>query len=148
METPIFKLPNEVFLSITGYVNEQDTLEYYAVKRGMSAIPIINFSMTCRRFRQVSGHLLVPHVSVNISPCSLDRLEEISRHPSISTGVRDVDVELTSFSLDLVSDFKTFVKFYLDEARIYMKSDIMTRSGYVDNGFKFRTGPESKSASG
>ncbi|KAM7213454.1 hypothetical protein V8F06_011192 [Rhypophila decipiens] len=106
MAPPILSVPNEV-------------------GRDMSTKPIVNFSMTCRRFRQLSGHFLVPRVNVDFGKSSLERFEEISRHPFIHKSVCNVVVLLTYFCSNLCDDFGRFAKFY----HRYLTSHIQ-RKGY------------------
>ncbi|KAK4180781.1 hypothetical protein QBC36DRAFT_228915 [Triangularia setosa] len=54
--------------------------------------------LVCRRFCDLSSRLLVRSVQVGHSFASLARLDTISRHPSISRGVRAVEVVLSSYS--------------------------------------------------
>lgn len=55
---------------------------------------ISNLRLTCRRFANVAAEFLLPQVHVTLDQASLDRVDEISRHPTISRGVRIACVNL------------------------------------------------------
>ncbi|KAI0518136.1 hypothetical protein F5B22DRAFT_644898 [Xylaria bambusicola] len=51
--------------------------------------------LTCRRFNELSSHLLLRNLKVNLTRSSLDCLDEISRHPLISKGIETIDLYLS-----------------------------------------------------
>ncbi|KAM7210142.1 hypothetical protein V8F06_014478 [Rhypophila decipiens] len=106
-------VPNEIILEIAKHVAQYNNLSYYKIGRDMSDKPIVNFGMVCRRLRQISAHLLVPHIRVDFKISSLQRLEEISNHELVRKGVRQLTVSLASFNKELCDDFETFIKFYV-----------------------------------
>lgn len=54
--------------------------------------------LTCRRFCNMSSHLLLTAVNVSMTRSSIARLDEVSRHPLISKGVRFMQIHVTWFS--------------------------------------------------
>ncbi|KAK4207867.1 hypothetical protein QBC37DRAFT_379640 [Rhypophila decipiens] len=121
MADPFSKVPNEIILEIAKYVPQDDDIAYYELGRDMPDKPIINFGMVCRRFREMSAHLLVPSVRVACHTSSLQRLEEISHHPLVRKGVRKLIVSLSSFDKELCDDFGQFIKFYMFDFERYCK---------------------------
>lgn len=68
--------------------------------------------LTCRRFCATSSHLLMLYVQVDMSPKSLVRLEEVSRHPTISKGIRRVEKCLgRHFDADIAYDLRAFARY-------------------------------------
>ena len=125
----IFDFPNEVLLAILDAM-DKNPLRYYHVRSDMSSNPIINFRMTCRRFCEVSSHLLVRSVKVHFTQSSLSLLEEISQHPTISKGVRDVEIYLTFYSRELSQNFKKFVKYYAKELLDHLDAEYGTQNNF------------------
>lgn len=72
--------------------------------------PIGKLRLTCRRFCNTSSHLLVRQVTVHLTRQSLAHLEEVARHPSISKGVRDIDIRLDFYSPCLAKDIYSFAR--------------------------------------
>jgi hypothetical protein len=69
-----------------------------------------NLRLTCRRFCSTSSDLLLRFVRVELNPSSLSQFEEISRHPTISNGVRCVRVVLPLYNATLAQDISTFAQ--------------------------------------
>lgn len=68
--------------------------------------------LTCRRFCATSSHLLMLYVQVDMSPKSLARLDEVSRHPTISKGIRRVEICLgRHFDADIAYDLRAFARY-------------------------------------
>lgn len=59
---------------------------------------IKNIRLTCRAFCEVGSEFLTPVLKISFSRPSLQRLEEISSHPSISKGVRVVQFDISPYS--------------------------------------------------
>lgn len=74
--------------------------------------------LTCRRFCANSSHLLKRHVKVEMTPKSLARLDEISRHPTISKGIRCIEICIgRHFDAEIAYDFRAFARFQGDNMR-------------------------------
>ncbi|KAI1136908.1 hypothetical protein F5Y05DRAFT_389449 [Hypoxylon sp. FL0543] len=105
----ILDFPSEIFAQIFGYLRgelprydhlQREDAQYF--NSGPNEIK--NLRLVCRRFCEESSHLLLPTVTVDICSTSLARLDKISRHPSISQGVRAVVVVLRVFSSALAHE--------------------------------------------
>lgn len=77
-----------------------------------------NLRLTCRRFCDHSSHLLKYHVAIGITPQSLAHLEEVSRHPTISKGIRLVRIYLgRHFDAGIAQDFQAFAGYQASRMR-------------------------------
>ncbi|KAK3306241.1 uncharacterized protein B0T15DRAFT_557105 [Chaetomium strumarium] len=111
----ILNLPDELLLEIFEYLELLDVIEPVApplIRRRGNEIK--NTRLVCRRFCQLSSSLHLRVVRVSFTEASLARLEEISRHPTISKGVRTVKVDLRFYNEDL-KDFNTFIDYHEQE---------------------------------
>ncbi|KAI8954135.1 hypothetical protein F4801DRAFT_596194 [Xylaria longipes] len=116
----ILDLPNELLVRIFEYVKGDtgiDELHFYNfVSRTSNEIR--NIRLTCRRFHATSSHLLLPFIKVNITRPSLARLDEVSRHPSISKGVRAIKLSLTPFyDSTIAHDIRAFALYHASKLR-------------------------------
>lgn len=74
--------------------------------------------LTCRRFCATSSHLLMSCVRVGTTPQSLARLDEVSRHQTISKGIRRVEIFLGyHFDADIAHDIRAFAHFQANKLR-------------------------------
>lgn len=64
--------------------------------------------LTCRKFCEISSHLLIPSLYVEMQPDSLARLEEIAQHPTIGPGVRTVRALLHYYDATQAEDLSSF----------------------------------------
>ncbi|KAK7753171.1 hypothetical protein SLS62_004904 [Diatrype stigma] len=110
----ILDLPNEILGEICVYVRGapcgKEPLQLGDISYsddGREAIK--NTRLVCRKLCEASSHLLIPAISVSMSLSSLARLDQISRHPWIATGVRSVRVVMSFFSTDMAQDFGLFL---------------------------------------
>lgn len=65
---------------------------------------IKNIRLTCRAFCEVASEILLPVVDVSFTRASLQRLEEICSHPTISKSVRVVRIRANPYSSALSRD--------------------------------------------
>jgi len=93
---PALRLPDEVLLKIFGLV---EVLEYdteaklvMADRNDDTIADIQNCRLVCRKFRDLASEVLVRVVRVDIGRPSIAKLDEMSRHPGISKGVRSVRI--------------------------------------------------------
>lgn len=93
-QTDILSLPNEILAMIIELVYDQTySSERFTRKEKLSLIP--NLRLTCTRFCDLSSHLLLKKVHVDISQTeTLTRLENIAARPNIARGIREVYVRL------------------------------------------------------
>ncbi|GAP86322.1 putative cohesin subunit SA-2 [Rosellinia necatrix] len=73
---------------------------------------IQNTRLTCRRFCASSSYLLLDHLNVNLDAKSLSRLRDVSLHPTISRGIRTVNINLVSFHAELAGNLQTFARIW------------------------------------
>lgn len=65
---------------------------------------IKNIRLTCRAFCEVASEILLPVVDLSFSQSSLQRLEQISSHPTISKSVRVLRVHANPYIRGLIND--------------------------------------------
>jgi hypothetical protein len=102
----ILDLPDEILRQIfanCGAGRDPENL-YYSIddssQAGKSRRQIGMIRLTCRRFNENSGHLLLDHVDVAMNPESIAHLEEVSKHPLISKGIRALRVHFDYYSAE------------------------------------------------
>ncbi|KAM7208356.1 hypothetical protein V8F20_001334 [Naviculisporaceae sp. PSN 640] len=84
------------------------------LQRAPEAIQALqNSRLVCHRFHDASSQFLVRRVEVIPTGASLARLEQISRHPTISKGVLDIELTLTRHDTSLV-DYQAFKRCLVD----------------------------------
>jgi hypothetical protein len=103
---PVLRLPTEILGEIFDHVEGSSGGSEGQAEAGTKAIQ--SCRLTCRRFCDVSFSRLVRLIVVHYRLSSLQRLQDISRHPTISQGVLTVQIRLGSF--EKPSDFSIFVK--------------------------------------
>lgn len=107
----ILDLPDEILLSIFEYVEDWDIdteVSVSAYPNAQRKEDISNTRLVCRRFCHVSSQLLVRIVRVNFTKTSLERLDQISRHPTIAKGVHLVRISLHLYNYTL-TDFASLL---------------------------------------
>jgi hypothetical protein len=89
----IFKLPDEVLMKIFDIVRgDLDVLQHeYPIS---DIDDIKNVRLTCWRFCNASSHLLLHRLDVSLTTPALEHLDEVSRHPAVSQGIRTIHVTL------------------------------------------------------
>ncbi len=136
----LFDLPDELLLAIFQFVDgfdfdpssrsaplgpyrrsgddDEDPPPMYCC--GRTRVPDIkNIRLVCRRFSTLAAGLLVRLVRVYPTAASLARFDAISRHPTISKGVRGVLVVL-HFSDFQYLDFRSFIARHSAELRDHL----------------------------
>ncbi|KAI1295199.1 hypothetical protein F5Y03DRAFT_410648 [Xylaria venustula] len=118
----VVDLPDELLMTIFDFVKtpgsehfDKHPLPHSFLKHADAASTrdIQNSRLTCRRFYATSTHLLINHVTLQLQPQSLSRLQEISRHPLIRQGVRYVQVRLDTYQSQLTRDLRTFADHWI-----------------------------------
>ncbi|KAI0849577.1 hypothetical protein F5Y00DRAFT_268996 [Daldinia vernicosa] len=69
---------------------------------------IVNVRLTCKKFCSVSSHLLLDSVNVEINLRSVQRFQDISKHPLIARGVRSIRILLHYHSGSLAENLSTY----------------------------------------
>ncbi|KAL1873013.1 hypothetical protein Daus18300_004154 [Diaporthe australafricana] len=117
----IFDMPDEVLQMISEVVKADCTRvskaprvnsHGYAILDDFDVVgteSIKSMRLTCWRFCSASSHLLLPVLSVSITNSSLAHLDEVSRHPTISKGVRSLKIRAGLYNRILVGDLREFV---------------------------------------
>jgi hypothetical protein len=113
----ILDLPDELLIKISGYVKGWEPHGRSLSESGGGVREIKTLRLTCKRFCNISTHLLIHFVRVELNPSSLSRLENISRHPAISRGVQGVRVNLHFCSSVLTEDIWAFGNFNVEKFR-------------------------------
>lgn len=112
----ILDLPEELLTRIFEYVRgEKSVYEkdlYFFDFARTSTASIQQVRLTCRRFYETSSHLLLDYIPVCLTRQSLARLDEVSRHPFLSKGVRAIKLSLVPFyDAVLASDIHAFAAY-------------------------------------
>ncbi|KAL9026726.1 MAG: hypothetical protein Q9180_007437, partial [Flavoplaca navasiana] len=108
----VLDLPDEILLRVCEYVRgwQPDVLRFGSSFLNTSN-DVKNLRLTCWRFCNTSSHLFLPFVRVELNQASLERLNAISQHPTISKGVRVVRTVLDYYDYELANDFGFFAEF-------------------------------------
>ena len=93
----ILNFPNEILFRIFDFLRSEPVRSIavggaFGYRNGKDDVK--NTRLVCRRFRDASSHLLISSLNVSVNKASLAQLDEISRHPLMSKGVRKVNVSL------------------------------------------------------
>ncbi|KAM7196946.1 hypothetical protein V8F33_005828 [Rhypophila sp. PSN 637] len=123
----VLDLPNEVLLKVFKFLeNFQIDWAYIRGKSNWSGNrdkqSIKHSRLVCRRFCDLSSQFLVRLIRVTPDVESRSRLEEISRHPTISKGVTDIWLALNFHSPNL-DDFQRFTSYLLDVVDAHSSRD-------------------------
>lgn len=76
---------------------------------------IRNCRLVCQRFCRTSSRFFLHSVSVDLRLSSVSRYEEISRHPTISKGIRVIRVVLHYYDPILSNSFMDFIEYHAAE---------------------------------
>lgn len=132
----ILKLPDELLRHIFLYVRERTSrykLAFYELNR-CNVAQIKKLRLTCRRFCATSSHLLMFDVTVDMTAQSLAHLDRVSRHPTISKGIRTIKICLgRHFDRDVANDFEAFARY--QETKLRNRIEFWQRS--VQDGVFF-----------
>lgn len=101
-------LPNETLLNIIEFVSHksipicqtctQPDLPPATNRASWDTESIQSLRLVCRHLSNLSSRFLAPVLSIRTDPYAMGRLEEVSRHPFISKGVRYLDIGSVGFS--------------------------------------------------
>lgn len=69
---------------------------------------IRNIRLTCRSFCEAGSRFLLPVIEISFTRSSVQRLEEISNHPTISRGVRIIRIHADAYSSWLANNWGNF----------------------------------------
>ncbi|MBE3048969.1 hypothetical protein IMZ48_42020 [Candidatus Bathyarchaeota archaeon] len=108
----ILNLPRELLLKIFGHFNNSIVLaDGSFIVHEESKKTIASIRLTCSLFGDVAGEFLLRGgVEVSLDQASLDIIDEISRHPSLSRGVRGVRVKLDYRPRDMAESLHLFAR--------------------------------------
>lgn len=102
----VLDLPNEVLAMIFAHFEDVTVPKIQIDNAPSDDVPlpspdvasIKNIRLTCRVFCDVGSRFLVPLVDISFTPSSIQRLEKISNHPTISKGVRIIRIYTGTYS--------------------------------------------------
>ncbi|KAH8760443.1 hypothetical protein F5883DRAFT_717056 [Diaporthe sp. PMI_573] len=106
------RVPDELLLKIVNHFEsslDETTLSFdsnYGFAGNITTIK--NIRLTCRRLCEISSHLLLPCVHVSPSLSSLEHLDQVARHPTISQGLRLFVVDVADLRLIAAQNFHRF----------------------------------------
>lgn len=110
----ILDMPDEILVKVCEYLDAEGLMD--TVRYGSTFVrspsDIKNLRLTCRRLCNTSSHLLLPFVRVELNQASVEHLNKISRHPTISKGVRAVRLVLDYYDYELANDFALFAEYF------------------------------------
>ncbi|KAH8658489.1 hypothetical protein BX600DRAFT_439651 [Xylariales sp. PMI_506] len=112
----ILDMPDELLIKIFDAVNNpivsQPTLYHFFEEPWHHDVASIkNVRLACRRFCNASSHLLITHIDVTVTSASVQHLEEVLQHPTISKGIQAIRVFLDYYSPSLADDTSLFTNF-------------------------------------
>lgn len=113
----ILDMPDEILVHIFEYVKGWKPYINGLDDCNIGSTDIKNLRLTCRRFCEASSHLLMRFLRVEMSEASLEHFDEVSRHPTISKGIRTVRVVVHFYTQKLSEDAWTFNAHSMDEIR-------------------------------
>lgn len=90
----IENLPDELLMDIFGYLRNRAEIK--------------NLRLSCQSLNKTSSHLLMDTMHVSLSPKSLERLGEVSRHPNISKGIRRLVASVDVYNADFARNVESF----------------------------------------
>lgn len=115
----ILNLPDELLRKIFEEVRgDFDSTYQESSEDGVSDIKSLR--LTCRRFCDASSHLLLHHVDVSLANSSLEHLDEVSRHPTISKGIRSLQINISLYE---PTRFCSSLKGFIDGVVKQLRSD-------------------------
>lgn len=106
----ILHLPDETLLQIfDDFKDELGSADlFYGTSKQADTKSIQNVRLTCRRLCNISSHLLVPRLEVSPSISSLERLEQVTRHPEICQCGRLLKINMSIYTATIAEDFQLF----------------------------------------
>lgn len=130
----ILDLPDEllrhIFLHARGRTSMHEP-PFYDMNGG-DVKQVKKLRLTCRRFCATSSHLLMFYVNVDMNSQSLAHLDEVSRHPTISKGIRAIKICLgRHFDSNISNDIQAFARYQATKLRNHIcnwKFSVLHRS--------------------
>jgi len=115
----ILDLPDELLMRIFDFTKGGygDPTLYFFDWNGADVAQVKHLRLTCRRFCDTSSHLLLRCIKVSMTLTSIAHLEEVSRHPTISKGIRAINVILSYYDSVLATNFGTFAAYQATRLR-------------------------------
>jgi hypothetical protein len=113
----IFNLPEELLVKVFEDVRgnfDEDNHKYS--DHGVKSIQRLR--LTCRRFCDASSHLLLHQLQISFTTSSLDRLDEVCRHPTISKGVRALKIDAAFYDPDPAQSLREFTSEFVEHLRL------------------------------
>lgn len=90
----IHNLPDEPLMNIFNNIRDRTDIK--------------NLRLSSRRLNETSSHLLMDTLHVSPNPSSLERLDKVSRHPTISRGIRRLVASVDVYNADAARDLALF----------------------------------------
>lgn len=112
----VLDMPNEILMKI--FANfEDDAVSQIQVDDSSfdDSLPrpdlasIRNIRLTCRLFCEIASEILLPVVDISFTRSSLQRLQEISNHPTISRSVRVLRLHANPYNPSVANNRPEFV---------------------------------------
>lgn len=105
----IFRLPDELLIKISenlrgDIISEEDDNSSTDDIRGIK-----NLRLTCKRLCNASSHLLLRRLDIALTYPSLQHLEMVSRHPTISKGIRSLQICVGVYDPRLASNLQSYI---------------------------------------
>lgn len=133
----LFHLPDELLMKIAEDVRGDFNFKHdnYSIA-GIKGIK--DLRLTCSRLCHASSHLLLYRLDVSLTTSSLNYLDEVSRHPQISTGIRSLHIRAGLFHPTPANDLQSFIAEVLRIMRQDHQCDLNYLHYYADE-FEVRT---------
>lgn len=116
----ILDLPDELLRHIFLYSRGRTSMHELAFydMNGGDVEQVKKLRLTCRHFCATSSHLLMFYVNVGMNSQSLAHLDEVSRHPTISKGIRAIKICLgRHFNSNISNDIQAFAHYQATKLR-------------------------------
>ncbi|KAG8169048.1 hypothetical protein KVR01_001797 [Diaporthe batatas] len=113
----IYDLPDELLLGVFRYLLNRDDIK--------------SLRLSSKRLNETSSHLLINTLRVSPNSKSLERLDQVSRHPNISRGVCRLIVSVDVYSPELARDVQGFTTYCLRELAEFInlpRAHVITRA--------------------
>lgn len=106
----IMDLPNELLRNVfENFRSDLDNDNFWPdFDYKACTMDIQNIRLAHRKFLQASSHLLVRFLDISPSPTSLERLENVMRHPEISQGQRLLKIDMRYYSRTVAESLQEF----------------------------------------
>lgn len=91
---------------------------------GIQAIQSLR--LTCRRFCDASSPMLLHRLCVSLAASSLAHLDEVSRHPTISTGIRSLEISVALYDPSPAKSLQSFIGKIVETLRNDLMEDAIS----------------------